>query len=378
MCICLQLMISNFQKVPILTPGNNTFAMPRIEYSHFCLIFLCSSFLFINPESIDTPFRWIYKVSSTPLATRFYVRENGTGTGNSWENASGNLQEILAQAKAQDEIWVAKGTYYPTNNADRNATFHIPNQVKLYGGFDGTEKYLSERNVKLHTSVLSGDIGKKGKVEDNSFTIVYFDRVEENTLLDGFLIFSGYANGTGEIGSLERCGAGIFNNAANGPSHPVIRNCSFQQNFARDGAAIFNYAKNNASNPTIEQCTFLYNKSDLSGGSIYNYAEEGTCSPIVSCSRFDKNESSYGAGIFNHALKNGTTQPLIFECSFSHNTAYMKGAAVFDRPEDGGQTGAIINRCHFEDNAQSIGDDTDQRKGSSKLQQKHEIICTGG
>ncbi len=38
----------------------------------------------------------------------------GTGTGNSWANASGNLQAMIDASAVGDEVWVATGTYKPS------------------------------------------------------------------------------------------------------------------------------------------------------------------------------------------------------------------------------------------------------------------------
>ena len=48
-------------------------------------------------------------------AQTFFVKQGGTGNGTSWQDASGDLQQILAQATAGAEIWVAQGTYLPSN-----------------------------------------------------------------------------------------------------------------------------------------------------------------------------------------------------------------------------------------------------------------------
>src|SRR5207249_1273712 len=67
---------------------------------------------------------------------------------------------------ANDQVWVAKGTYYPdegtgyTDN-DRDASFVMKNSVAIYGSFAGTEATLSARTATVmatNTSILSGDI----------------------------------------------------------------------------------------------------------------------------------------------------------------------------------------------------------------------------
>ena len=82
-----------------------------------------------------------------------YVKADAIGAndGTSWEDAFLDLQDALAASQGGDEIWVAAGTYKPTDSADRYATFDIlPGGggcgLFLYGGFVGTESDRSQRD----------------------------------------------------------------------------------------------------------------------------------------------------------------------------------------------------------------------------------------
>jgi uncharacterized repeat protein (TIGR01451 family) len=84
-----------------------------------------------------------------------YVDRSATGsnTGTSWQDAYTNLQTALAAAYPCDQIWVADGTYTPS---DPN-TFEVGNAVAVYGGFAGSESHRYERNWLENQTILSGE-----------------------------------------------------------------------------------------------------------------------------------------------------------------------------------------------------------------------------
>lgn len=287
-------------------------------------------------------------------AATIYVNASATGDGSSWSNATADLQSALKAAKTGDEIWVAMGKYLPTRGNDRNASFNIPDGVKVYGGFAGLESALDQRNPAKFLTILSGEIGSP-KLDDNSYTVIYTKNVSRATLVDGFTIMGGASNSTDARGSSKRCGAGWFNIGENGISSPTIMNCIFTKNMARDGAALYNFAgKNGESSPLIQACQFIDNHADLDGGAIYNDATQGTCNPqIVSC-LFTDNEASYGGGVMNSA-SGGSCRPLVTECIFTNNTAFINGSGLMNDAKDRGICEPIVSACQFSDNTSTVG-----------------------
>ena len=94
------------------------------------------------------------------------------------------------------EIWVAAGTYKPTTTADRAISFSMPNGVKIYGGFAGTESTRDQRNWETNKSILSGDIGSENDNTDNSYHVIKNSSwLDETAVLDGFTITGGKADG---------------------------------------------------------------------------------------------------------------------------------------------------------------------------------------
>ncbi|RZN78715.1 MAG: T9SS type A sorting domain-containing protein, partial [Winogradskyella sp.] len=141
-----------------------------------------------------------------------YVDQNATGsnTGESWTNAYTDLQSAIDQAATCsiiEQIWVAAGMYKPSvlprNSTpitplnffdDRNFSFHLVNNVAMYGGFSGNENDISERNLGLNPTVLSGDIGVLNDNSDNTLNIITSINDSANTIVDGFIIEGGTAD----------------------------------------------------------------------------------------------------------------------------------------------------------------------------------------
>jgi len=122
--------------------------------------------------------------------------------GATWETAYGKLQDALAQASPCDEIWVAQGTYKPTESAQEwQATFDMIDYVGIYGGFaGGFENERQERNWPVYQTILSGDpngddAGGWEYRQDNVYKVVSAENVSNAAVLDGFIIIGGYNGG---------------------------------------------------------------------------------------------------------------------------------------------------------------------------------------
>jgi len=283
-------------------------------------------------------------------AKTIYVKDGSNGNGHSWENAFGDLHKALKAAKKGDQIWVAAGVYVPTYDGDRTVAFYLVDEVSLYGGFAGIESSLEQRDVENNETVLSGEIGTASK-DDNSYTIIYADNISSKTIIDGFIISDGNANGTNPGVHRNTCGAAWFNLS----SSPLIKNCKFIANVAREGAAIYNYAgKNGVCSPKILSCSFIDNHADLDGGSIFNNGDDGNCSPKIELCHFENNIATYGAGMMNRA-RNGMTRVTVLQCKFSNNKSLVKGSAIYNHRDNSGICTANTQDCIFEDNLASVG-----------------------
>lgn len=290
------------------------------------------------------------------LATTIYVKSNGNGDGSSWASATNDLRSALKKAKFGDQVWVAKGTYFPTKDLNRKASFNIPAGVRVFGGFAGNETSPQQRNIKSNKSVLSGNIGSASDKSDNSFTVVSMEDANDKNHLDGFIITDGHANGAGPSGDKERCGGALYLRVAEGDIYgsPTVQNCVFQNNYARDGGAVYLYGRKGECTPVFSSCQFNNNVANLDGGAVFNDGRHGgKASPSFTSCTFSGNKGNYGGAVCNYG-GGGESSPKINNCIFRNNEAYLRGGAIFNMDIDG-KTRPVVNDCQFVDNKAVAG-----------------------
>ncbi|MGD8904706.1 MAG: choice-of-anchor Q domain-containing protein, partial [Anaerolineae bacterium] len=240
------------------------------------------------------------------LITRLYVDRAATlgNTGVDWLNALKDLRDAFTLAEncpGIGEIWVAAGVYRPDEGVgmvpgSRPETYQLLDGVKVYGGFAGGETLLEERDWVTNATVLSGDVDNNdtatggivntpaGIVGDNSYHVVASTAVGDTTVLDGFTITAGQANGTAPDPTSR--GGGIYNDAGS----PTLANLTFIGNFAREGGGVANL---NGADSSLTDMVFENNMATSTGGGIYNV----TSSPVLSNLVFTGNYAGLGAGM---------------------------------------------------------------------------------
>ncbi|MCL4207511.1 MAG: DUF1565 domain-containing protein, partial [Pirellulaceae bacterium] len=238
------------------------------------------------------------------VLSTIYVDLDALGTphnGSSWNQAYTSLQDALTAAEANDEIWVAEGTYTPTTGTNRTVSFNLKTDVALYGGFAGTETDRDQRDWLTNVTTLSGDIGALGDNSDNSYHVVYAWSVT-GALLDGFTVTGGNAGGTGS----HSYGGGMYNYG----SSPTLTNVTFNGNSAYSGGGMYNYY----FSPTLTNVTFSGNSADHSGGGMYNHSSFPTLTNVTFSSNSANN---YGGGMFNGS----SSSPTLTNCILWGNAA---------------------------------------------------------
>ena len=160
------------------------------------------------------------------------------GSGASWATAYKYLRDALNNSLPTDQIYVAKGTYYPDDDrlnaklfGNREIAFELVGQ-KIYGGFAGTETNISQRNPALNPTILSGEIWL-GLDPDINFSSMHVIVMSENSTLDGIIVEGGNSNGTEwwNYPSLEfyNQGAGCY--VSSGKTL-TLQGCTFRNNRA--------------------------------------------------------------------------------------------------------------------------------------------------
>ncbi len=264
---------------------------------------------------------------------------NGENDGSSWTDAFTDLQSALTTVCSNiDEIWVASGTYKPTESTNRHVAFVMKNNLRIYGGFIGNEADsfdLSLRNFSANTTILSGNIGGPDST-DNSYTVVVAVNADSTAVLDGFTITDGYGEADFGFPSAPARGGGLHINGGN----PTIENCDFSNNTALFGGGIYVLF----SDPTIAHCNFIENRQIFGGYGGGGMMCEGNSSPEVNGCVFEQNYGFFGGGVY---FSGG--DPQVDNCQFVNNTG-IYGAAIANV---GGTTARITNSL-IRDNMASV------------------------
>lgn len=309
-------------------------------------------------------------VIASPSTQIIYVNASATGSvhdGNSWATAYTDLQSALTEAansSAPDQIWLAKGTYLPSQIYSPNGvvggasglndphlkTFDIPNNVTIYGGFRSGMSSLSQANINLYPTILSGDLlgndvsntaspNYAASRADNVWHVVTIgndvSQTGANVSLNGLTIQRG--NAVGPTGTAtfapfvysHDLGGGVY---AAWESNVILNNDVFKDNYAvGDGGAVF--SMNN--NITLSNSTLLNNSAGLRGGAVefLNTYEGATPHQgYIINSYFQNNSSSvFGGAIVGEGyFQNLASSINIKGSTFVDNRAPEGGAMVFD------------------------------------------------
>lgn len=291
-------------------------------------------------------FALVLLAPASALAQVFYVDADATGaaTGASWPDAFPDVQSALAAAEPGTDIWVAEGTYFPTDDTDRTATFELASGVALYGGFDGTESSRDARDWTAHETILSGDIGAPEDQTDNSYHVVTGSDTDASAVLDGFTVTGAYADGPNprnrgggmrnvggsptvrhavfrdneaRAGATDAFGAGMFNDLS---SSPTLEDVRFERNVS--GTVAGGMANRRGSSPTLRNVLFMENEAGLLAGGMAN--EEGSHPTLVDVQFIRNHSGGWTGGMDNYNDAN----PSLYNVVFFGNTCANYGCGM--------------------------------------------------
>lgn len=238
--------------------------------------------------------------------TVWYVSPTGTGSGKSWNDPLGSIQNAVdaAWTAGGGEVWVAEGTYVAGTVASK-CVVEMAENVHLYGGFSGDETALQFRDWENHGTIIDGEGARTGVYGAN------------NATFDGFTVINGYA----------KRGGGMYNYECS----PAVTNCTFTNNIATtSGAGMQNSYQ---SSPTVSNCTFATNTAEGLVGHGGGISNDDHCSPTITHCTFKGNTAPgvyVALGIFAGGDGGGLANilnscPVITECTFTQNIAVRGG-----------------------------------------------------
>jgi len=276
----------------------NECAEPNGVISNYCEI---ESSLYCTTATEDTNVGFWQPDSDIIYVDR--LSDCTPGTGMSWRSAYIDLQDALERAASGfgSEIWVAAGTYKPTTNpADYDANFALVDGVAIYGGFDGNETGLNQRNWLANETILTGDA--------NMFDVVTATNVTETASIDGFTITKGSEYGI-------RC-----SNAS-----PTIRNNKIKDNYYYDGVYCVNNSPANITNCEIlnngrfgvycDDSNSIINDCNINGSYNSNSGIYCSISSVIVTGCNIQNNKSYG-------IRSSQSNLTISNCIIKDNRAH--------------------------------------------------------
>ena len=230
------------------------------------------------------------------------INANGANNGLSWVNAHTSIQDAINNpASVAEQIWVGTGTY--------QEVIVLADNREIYGGFKfGDDEFSDRRPANNHTLIDA----TAAPSPNHAVTLSGVT----GTVLDGFLIIGGTADGPG--GSFNNLGGGVFCDNADASNR--IRGCTIAKNFAiSNGGGVF---CRNGSSPQFINCTISGNNSKDNGGGIglRSNSSPAFINCIISGNAADNNGGAVNCG--------SDVGPTFNNCTIVDNTA-ANGGGVF-------------------------------------------------
>ncbi len=291
---------------------------------------------------------------------------NSSGNGLNWAEAFTTLQQGVDAAHCavtecpsiqNCQVWIARGSY-PVWVSSREDTLRVWSFVELYGGFDGSETALEQRDIENHPVIIDGhDPNDPNQIEQVYHVVtVSGDKVT----MDGLTIAGGRADG--DVQAYQTAGAGIYVEGC----ATAIRNSSiFDHQTSIDphsvgtgqtsGAGVYFHGGHcsDGAGLVVEGCTFSNNVAGA-GGALEVVAAK---SLVISNSKFQENRAHHQAGAVSITASTAIT---VHNNWFIRNDVIDKslanlwgGGAIY--LSDGGYSSMVWTNNRFFSNTAGVG-----------------------
>lgn len=256
-----------------------------------------------------------------------YITANGTNSngGGSWDEPKGYAN--MDSTSSNEVVFIQKGSYKPSG---MKAIGVQGSNVKFYGGFEGDETFIDERDPDAKT-ILDGG-GSKQLVTISNMN---------NITMDGFTIQNGSSANGGGMQISDAKGIMLKNiefknnkatNAGGGAiyldsaSEVEIENVSFIENNASDAAGAGGAIRVGDKDSKIEitNATFKGNLAEGSGGAIKTIGKL-----TARNASFIENKAEENGGAIHAGYNNPLPEIKLINTTFVGNEAMKEGGGVY-------------------------------------------------
>uniref|UniRef100_UPI00241FBD2F right-handed parallel beta-helix repeat-containing protein n=1 Tax=Cloacibacillus evryensis TaxID=508460 RepID=UPI00241FBD2F len=255
---------------------------------------------------------------------------NNSGDGATWDTAltsadfadrlrqiNGKVEPSVPSYYAADEygyeFWVASGDYRPTADDDSGYYFALTSNVRLYGGFAGTERSVDGRAAG-NVSTLSGKLANVKARDVLSGTEV------KGAVVDGFTVSGGDSGLRLDYAEVRISGCRVVGNTERGFYASSSRLEIESSLIAANGASGIDC---DSGTVTLKDSTLTGNKTGAVGGAVY--MQGGICALRAENCTFSGNSAESNGGAVSFVDSSG--ELLLANCTFSGNSAGTEGGA---------------------------------------------------
>ncbi|HNE48222.1 MAG TPA: T9SS type A sorting domain-containing protein [Saprospiraceae bacterium] len=278
-----------------------------------------------------------------------FVKQDAKGKndGSSWEDAFSNFDSLFTNLEDGLEVWISKGEYTGGGKIEWKLSGY---NVSIFGGFDGTETSIFDRDIKKNETKINGY---------KQLNTLKFQN--GRYLLDGLIIQNGKAKGLNIGPDLYDCeywgpavfscrggGIHVYSDSVDKPCNLTIKNCIIRKNSALFGGGLYiDSTPGGVCGLLMDSCEVRENYAEEQGGGIYIIGGKAKQLPfIISNTIIESNASSNTGGIL-YASKDANGEFELRNCDLSKNLANVIGGAAIGGHDN--KRSKILN-CRFMNN----------------------------